>query len=107
MYRLAGWVEVLGIKQGERLWEVSPGQPRTAAVNAQEMPLGQKNVNTCTWKSVRSGRAPEMAASGFTLGQVLVEAGEWRSAAFLRYLDETRADNLQLPRTALDDSDDE
>ena len=29
------------------------------------------------------------------------------SAAFLRYLDETSADNLQLLRTALDESDDE
>ena len=47
-----------------------------------------------------------MAASGFTLCQML-EASEWRSAAYLRYLDETDADNLQLLRTTLDESDDE
>ena len=33
--------------------------------------LGHQNVNTYTWTSVRSGRATEMAASGFVPGQVL------------------------------------
>ena len=55
-------------------------------------------------KPVRSGRATEVAASRCTLSQVF-EAGEWRSAAFLRYLDETSADNLQLLRAAHNESD--
>ena len=63
-------------------------------------PLTQSTSETKKW------RATEMAASGFTLGQVL-ETIERRCAAFIRYLDETSADNLQLLRTALDDSDDE
>ena len=95
----------------ERLWETSPGQLLTATkalsmLRRSILLLGHKNANTCTWKSVRSGRATEMSASGITPGQVL-EVGQWRSAANFQFFDGTSAGNLQLLRTALDESDDE
>ena len=86
VHRLEGWVKALGIKTGKRLWEIRPGQLLTAQKALSMLKrclllLGHKKVNTYSWKSVRSGGATEMAASGCTLGQIL-GAGKWRSAAF-------------------------
>ena len=51
------------------------------------------------WKSWHSseeaGKATAMAAAGETLAAIL-EAGEWRSHAFLRYISETELDKKRL-----------
>ena len=46
-----------------------------------------------TWKGFRIGRATEMAAMVFVLGQVLA-AGDWHSVAMLKYIRETEADTV-------------
>ena len=53
-----------------------------------------------TWKSVRAGRATAMAARGCTLAAIL-EAGEWRSTAFLNYVDANVADQAEVLRSTL------
>ena len=47
-----------------------------------------------------------MASKGFTLHQIL-SAGEWRSAAFAKYVDEDVADCAQLLRSTVEASSDE
>ena len=59
-----------------------------------------------SFKAFRAGKATEMAATGSTLHQIL-SAGEWRSAAFARYVDEDIADSAQLLRCTIDASSDE
>ena len=48
-------------------------------------------ADNLTLKAFRAGRTTEMAKSGCSLGQILC-AGEWRSAAFLCYVDEDAVD---------------
>ena len=68
--------------------------------------LGVLEAQQFTWKSIRAGRATQMAAQGFTLGAILT-AGEWRSAAVFKYLHESDIDAAEVLRQALDVSDDE
>ena len=48
-------------------------------------------VVNLTVKGFRAGRATDMAKKGSSLGTILC-AGEWRSSAFLRYIDEDVVD---------------
>ena len=59
-----------------------------------------------TPKAFRAGKATALAASGCTLGEILT-AGEWKSAAFLSYIDETTLDSLMYLEKAIVESDDE
>ena len=55
-----------------------------------------------TLKAFRAGKATAMAAEGDGLAAIL-QAGEWRSAAFLHYLCETEVDRMRLLQHAIDD----
>ena len=58
-------------------------------------------------KSFRAGKATHMAASGETLSAIL-ECGEWRSSALLKYISETEIDKSRfLAQTLCDDEADE
>lgn len=67
---------------------------------------GIKDAQNHKWKSFRAGKATAMAAAGCNLGMVL-SAGEWSSAAYLRYVSEEAADNSQLLAMAIGESDSE
>ena len=54
-------------------------------------------------KMFRSGHATTLAAEGKSIGHIL-QAGEWRSAAFLSYLDEDAVDAAQIVEHLLSDS---
>ena len=56
-----------------------------------------------TLKMFRSGHATALAAEGKSIGHIL-QAGEWRSAAFLSYLDEDTVDAAQVVEHLLSDS---
>ena len=56
-------------------------------------------------KAFRSGKATQMAADGSTLSSIL-EYGEWKSAALLRYISETEVDRTRFLHI-LDREDDE
>ena len=55
--------------------------------------LGYQSADKFTLKSFCAGRATSLASAGCSLGQILA-AGEWRSAAFLRYC---QIDELDTP----------
>ena len=57
-----------------------------------------------TLKMFRAGHATELAKSGKSVGDIL-QVGEWRSAAFLAYVDEDLVDAAQILDHVLEDSD--
>ena len=57
-----------------------------------------------TLKMFRAGHATELAKNGKSVGDIL-RAGEWRSAAFLSYVDEDLVDASQILDHVLEDSD--
>ena len=59
-----------------------------------------------TFKAFRAGRATALAAAGKTIGDILT-AGEWKSAAFLSYVDTDVVDQAQLLDQVVDQSDEE
>ena len=60
-----------------------------------------------TLKSFRAGRATSLAAAGWTFPTYVMEAGEWKSMAVLRYIDTDAVDLTQAFQIALRTSDDE
>lgn len=68
--------------------------------------IGTENPTSFTWEGFRAGRASAMAAAGDSLGQIL-EAGEWRSRAYLNYVDENVVDATRLLEQSVMSSDDE
>ena len=59
-----------------------------------------------TLKSFRAGKATSMAANCDGLAAILQE-GEWKSAAFLRYVSETEVDRMRMLKFALEEDEDE
>ena len=58
------------------------------------------------WKGFRAGKATAMAAVGDGVGAVL-SAGEWKSRAFLSYVDEDTIDKARLLDEMIESSDDD
>ena len=112
VHRLQQWFEVTDCGVGARLyppetWVKGFSERKVAAeITRLLVLLGIEGAKHFTWKSFRAGRATEMAAQGFTLDSILA-AGEWRSAAFARYIDTDQADMQQVLRRALQHSEDE
>ena len=79
-HRLGAWLKQC--KVGERLWSFS-ASGALGVLRRLLCLLGVQDAKLYTWKSVRAGRATEMAARGCTLGSIL-SVGEWRSVAVLR-----------------------
>ena len=68
--------------------------------------LGVEHAQAYTLKAFRAGKATALAASGKSLGHILA-AGEWRSSAFLSYVDTDVVDQAQLLDATLEASGDE
>ena len=66
--------------------------------------LGVEKAEKYGLKAFRAGRATYMAQSGDSLGSIL-QMGEWRSAALLRYISETQLDKARFLQTALKEDD--
>ena len=69
-----------------------------SALSALEIPL----ADAFSFKGFRAGRATAMAAAGDSLASIL-QAGEWRSAAFLHYVSETEIDKQRILQYALEE----
>ena len=67
---------------------------------------GMEKASKVGFKAFRAGRATAMVAAGETLAAIL-QAGEWRSAAMLRYISETELDKKALLEAAFNVEDDE
>ena len=59
-----------------------------------------------SFKAFRAGRATELAQLGYSLSFIL-QAGEWKSSAFLRYIDEDAVDHSTFLTAAIEDGEDE
>ena len=64
------------------------------------------DVAKFTLKAFRAGKATALAASGKSLGTIL-QAGEWRSSAFMSYVDTDVVDAAQILDQTLGASDEE
>ena len=67
---------------------------------------GVQRAAEATLKMFRAGHATTMAAAGESLGGILL-AGEWTSAAFLRYCMENETDHCRFMSATIDGSGDE
>ena len=74
------------------------------ALAAARSPTGVQGAQSFTLKAYRAGKATAMAAAGATVGEIL-QAGEWRSQAFLRYVDTDAVDEAQMLSAAVEGSD--
>ena len=66
---------------------------------------GRRTANLI-WKAFKARHATALALHGSSLLQIL-EAGEWKRKAFLRYVDEQTIDETQFRNATFDGSDKE
>ena len=88
-----------------RLWEFTPDgalRQLRRLLQLLEVPRSQ----SYTLKAFRAGKATALATAGKSLGTIL-SAGEWRSAAFLSYVNEDAVDRAQILDATLAASDDD
>ena len=90
-----------GILPAQPLFPSSCTAAMTTALRLRASRIGLGPVG---WHSFRRGAASDLLASGGTLAQVL-HAGNWRSAAFLRYLRTRDVDTRAAFEAAAADSD--
>lgn len=88
---------------GERLTATSPSEG-LKVLHKVLADLGVAGPSRYTWKAFRAGKATSMIAQGHTLPQVL-SAGEWRSLAVLKYVDEDVIENAAFLRAIDSDED--
>jgi hypothetical protein len=92
------------IKDGECLWTYTAYQ-FCQALRSLLSQLGETRAQSLTLKAFRAGRATHMASAGCSLGDILL-AGEWRSAAFLKYVQIDTVDQAILFQECIDSGDD-
>ena len=88
------------IQVGEPLFPHFKPQATLAVVIKALVNMKVVGGSCMTWKALRAGHATAMAAPGCTLAAIL-EAGEWRSTAFLNYVDSNVADESEILRSAI------
>ena len=99
-HRVKVFLERNSIRPGERLFPLLKPVATLKLVIRSLLLLSVPAAQHLTWKSIRAGHATHLAASGATLATIL-EAGEWRSAAFLSYIDSNIADAAEVLRQTL------
>ena len=93
---------------GKRLWSFTPGE-LLGRLRRRLAMLRVESAGPYTLKCFRAGKATALVLSGSPLAVVL-EAGEWRSRAFLNYVDVNRVDAqlaLEVAQAASDAEGDE
>ena len=77
-------------KVGERLWGWTPAE-FTRLMKRMLSLLLAPDAEKFSLKAFRAVKATELAKAGSALGSILA-AGEWKSTAFMRYVDEDAVD---------------
>ena len=99
-HRVHDYLVSARLSDGDKLFPMlKPAMTLKIVINALIL-MSVPGAQSMTWKSIRAGHATHMAASGATLAAIL-EAGEWRSAAFLNYIDSNVADSTEVLRQSL------
>ena len=92
--------ETMGLQVGQKIFPtLKPTATQKVVIRSLSV-MSVPNAAHFTWKAVRAGHATEMASKGASLAAILA-AGEWRSAAFLHYVDANVADATEVLRTTL------
>ena len=99
-HRLQAFLQ--GKQQASRLWTSSSPQ-MLKAVRQIMTTQGVEHPEEFTLKMFRAGHATSLAAEGKSVGAI-IQAGEWRSAALLAYIDEDAVDAGHILEAVLDDS---
>ena len=105
VHRAARWLEDYAVAAGGALWDLTPSA-FVRTLRAQLAIVGHPLAKQASPKAFRAGRATEMAARCSPLGEILL-AGEWRSRAFLSYVDIDAIDVPAVLGAALEDDNDE
>ena len=92
-----------GKGQGRKVWAASLTE-FLAAVRRLLTALDIENPEQYTLKMFRAGHATTLAEEGKSIGHIL-QAGEWKSAAFLSYIDEDAVDAAQIVEHVFSESD--
>ena len=105
-HRVQEHISHFHLKVGECLFpQLKPPAALKAVARALKV-MGVAGAQHMSWKAVRAGHATHMAANGSKLAAIL-EAGEWRSAAFLNCVDANIADSAEVLRSTLQNELDE
>ncbi len=88
----------------QRMWTSTASQLQ-ALVRKFLTDMGHQSGSRFTLKGFRAGRATEMARSGSGIAAILV-AGEWRSKAWLAYVNLDECEHAVLMQNALDEDSD-
>ena len=91
-------------KYGEALFTENPAKIMQI-IKAHSRSLSY-NAEGVSWKSFRAGHATHLAVCGCDI-KVITDAGEWRSRAFLDYIDGDKVDEVVFLNTTMNQSDEE
>ena len=91
-------------KYGEALFTENPSK-MMQVIKAHSRSLS-RNAEGVTWKSFRAGHATHLAVSGCDI-KVVMDYGEWRSRAFLDYIDGDKVDEVVFLNTTMNQFDEE
>ena len=94
---------LLGLKPGTEVFGFSAYEFHSLLKKFLVM-LDISSAGAFTLKAFRAGKANALVLAGVPLGQLLA-AGEWKSRAVLKYVDEDVFDGAQLIAAELDNSD--
>ena len=91
------WDKFLGnLPDGARPWHgVSPGFARTRLRRVLQV-LAVPDHDLYGTHDLRRGHAEDVRKSGCTLAQIM-RAGQWKSGAFMTYLNELELDKVSAP----------
>ena len=92
-------------KAGEVLWEF-PAHAALKNFRNTLKAIGEKNSESYGWKAFRAGKATQLASQDSSIGEILT-AGEWRTKAFLNYIDEASIDSASLLEESMKSDDEE
>ena len=93
---------VCGKKQlGDLIWTFTQSQIKKKLVRYL-MLLGVEEAEGCTFKAIRAGKAMQMAAHGFTLGDICDARGWKAPTSVLQYVRDDVADSMELLRHMLE-----
>ena len=87
-------LQALDVQPGTKLCDITPYEA-AKMFRSRLQAVGVPNFRKFGFRAFRAGRATAMAAAGEPLAAIL-QAGEWRSAALLRYISETELDRKAL-----------
>ena len=92
---------------GERCWKEATA---TNSLSVLRHALGMLQVPGAaafTWKSVRAGRATELARTPGVTVQQIMDAGDWKAQAVFNYIKQEEAEPMEVLALAIEDSEPE